>query len=338
MKENLKNSKSFVKVINSLINRQGFYDDLLEISNYNLQQFCVYFGQIIQYYIETRDTNISYPLIDILFKSEHLTFDVTLEEKYNNAIKNGFFTHSCAGVNEDIIIKSGLGTNVNYNDEMYKKLLFLEQETNSNIFFSNNDTYNDKLYFCAPGSKSIHYAMNFCPERLYIGLLKQNSDDILPVMVGESKTDYYKRVLFKKIKDKDNYELLKNISEEVIDYYLMKPPIICFFPIFSDRYTISPYMEYFGIRRIDNFENYIAMNIINPSDFFTKESSIFPDLNHLDNLFMKNTIIPPEDIGIIQIPDHYDLIQLIAKKNGLKQGQYIDYYNGSELETSHKKK
>ena len=97
-------------------------------------------------------------------------------------------------------------------------------------------------------------------------------------------------------------------------------------------------MEYFGIRKIDNFEKYIAMNIINPNDIFTNESSVFHNSNHLDNLFMQNTVIPPEDIGIIQIPDHYDLIQFIAKKSGLKDGEYIDYYNGSKLEISHQKK
>lgn len=52
---------------------------------------------------------------------------------------------------------------------------------------------------------------------------------------------------------------------------------------------------------------------------------------------MLNTLIQPE-IGIIQIPNRYDLIQLIARKNGLSTGEYIRYNDGLKLSSPYHKK
>ncbi len=100
--------------------RDGFYDELLELLDYDLDKFCIYYGQIIQYYIETRDTSISHSLADILFHKDLLETSIPIEEQYHNTIVRGFFTHSCSGNYKDKIRIWGLGNNKIYDEEMYK--------------------------------------------------------------------------------------------------------------------------------------------------------------------------------------------------------------------------
>ncbi len=171
--------------------------------------------------------------------------------------------------------------------------------------------------------------MNYSPERIYLGLLSQYTE-VLPIIVGESKTDYYKRVVLSKIPDGENIPI--DIIDEVISHYLKDPPIICFFPIFSSNYTITPYLDSFGVHKIENVSEYITSRVSKPNDFFTKSPTL-PEVNGLDNLFMLNTNIPAEDIGIVQVPSHYDLVQMIARKKGANNGEFASYVDGSILDS-----
>ena len=41
---------------------------------------------------------------------------------------------------------------------------------------------------------------------------------------------------------------------------------------------------------------------------------------------MIDTVISPEQLGFLFVPDRYDLIQLIAKNKGLNLGEELDYF------------
>ena len=46
---------------------------------------------------------------------------------------------------------------------------------------------------------------------------------------------------------------------------------------------------------------------------------------------MINEIIPSEYLKYIQIPDRYDLIQLISRNRNLQNGDEIDYFTGEQI-------
>ena len=41
---------------------------------------------------------------------------------------------------------------------------------------------------------------------------------------------------------------------------------------------------------------------------------------------MIDTVIPPEQLGIIAVPDYFDLIEYIAKNKNILPGEEFDYF------------
>ena len=75
----------------------------------------------------------------------------------------------------------------------------------------------------------------------------------------------------------------------------------------------------------------VKRNIIEESciqNFFCQEAESDKNFNKLDNLIFINKVIPSELLSVITAPDRFELLQMIAVKNGMDEIPY--FYSGLE--------
>ncbi len=214
--------------IQRLLNDNHFLEKLLEYSCNDIDVFCCYLGDIFVYYSLTNDQNINYSIEELLGKIYGINL-FTLDE----IEQKGFFTHSCNGCMIENIKNNGLGSPLNINPELYAAVNFLEKNLKiTGDYTKQQSGKNDEVYFTSAGASSFGYACNFAPERLFLGILRQERESSIPVTVGESKIDYYRKVLYKKfgknINDEDNFVMINTV---------ISPKDLTFFKV-PDRYDL----------------------------------------------------------------------------------------------------
>lgn len=325
--------KHIVDTLKRLLEQEKFYLDLLQYSCNDIETFCYNLGNIISYYIMTRDIKYDYTAEEVLYKY------ATLEEMDNqttrsNVIDNGFFTHSCNGNMLEMIMKNGLGSTKNFDEKLFSSLNYLENILNCQSYVKQQSGRKDEVYFTSPGVTSVGYACLFSPERLFLGILKQDREDSIPVKVGENKKNYYRRVLNSKFENIS--EEIKEHIEIVLNGYFNSQNAIVFFPISTIINSQNIYFETLHTH-IENLTEYITRNCYHEFDFFTKDIGSNSNTNNMDNLLMINEIVPSEQLRYIQIPDRYDLIQTISKIKKLPLGAEINYFTGKQMQKERQK-
>ena len=265
------------------------------------------------------------------------TKEIDLQSSINYLINNCVFTHSCNGSDLEQIKNHGLGAPIEYDKEVSDALFFLESQAYMNhSYVSIQSGRNDEVYFSSPGAITFNYAIECSPERLFYGILHQDSDLALPIIAGESKKDYYRRVLYSKF-DASNDKIAYCI-EKILDKFFSEQNAIVCFPVKSildhdvyrilirdsDRYHIKDFFNFIVEKCKD--EN----NVFHIQNFFCQESESDKNENKLDNLIFINKIISPELLSTITVPDRFDLLQIIALKNGMSEIPY--FYSGFETE------
>lgn len=310
--------------INELISNEEFILNLLNFSSNNIDVFCTYLGMVYNYYFLSKDKNTNYSIEEIFERYNYLlTSGINLKEKI---IDNGIFTHSCNGNMVEYIKKNGLGNELNKNDELFKALNFLERKLGITGEYTKQQSGRiDEVYFTSPGATSFGYACNFAPERLFLGILRQDLNNSINITYGESKIDYYRKVIYSKFSNSIDEETKKNI-EIVLNGYFQSSNCIISFPVSSVIESNNIYFETVSEKNHINLKEHIESYCNNGYNFFTTNVGSNSNTNNMDNLIMINTVISPEKLGFLLVPDRYDLIQLIAKNKGLKLGEEIDYF------------
>lgn len=194
------------KTIQKLFDTEGFYEELLKY-NSQMDSFYNNLGMIIEYYIITRDKKMH--TVEELMNLISNLYNEWKEKYKENAMNKGFLTHSCNGLSKEKILENGLGHQNNRDKDLESKLTYLEKYLGQSRYLKQQKNTYDEIYLSTPGTSSISYASNYAPERLFLGILSQ--DNPLPIIVGETRLDYYKRVIDEKVKDLDNSENLKKI-------------------------------------------------------------------------------------------------------------------------------
>ena len=230
-----------------------------------------------------------------------------------------------------MIRKNGLGSDLNFNEELYSSVSRLEQKLNTTGTYTKQQSgKKDEVYFTSAGATSFGYACNFAPERLFLGILRQEYDNSIPIRVGESKKDYYRKVIYQKFGENLTDDIMKDI-ETVIDGYFSDSNYIVSFPVDEVISSDNIYFEFVGENKRINLEDHIQANS-GYIDFFTSRIGSNSNSNDMDNLVMINTVVPPEKLRFLRVPDRFDLIQLIALNKGLQQGEKIDYFTFDRVE------
>lgn len=313
--------------IQRLLNDNHFLEKLLEYSCNDIDVFCCYLGDIFVYYSLTNDQNINYSIEELLGKIYGINL-FTLDE----IEQKGFFTHSCNGCMIENIKNNGLGSPLNINPELYAAVNFLEKNLKiTGDYTKQQSGKSDEVYFTSAGASSFGYACNFAPERLFLGILRQERENSIPVTVGESKIDYYRKVLYKKFGKNINDETKKNI-ETVLNGYLGKQNYIISFPVNKIINSDNIYFEVVRDTNKIDLKKYIQENC--SSGFFTSHTGSNSNPNNMDNFVMINTVISPKDLTFFKVPDRYDLIQLIALNKNIHQGEMLDYFSFDKIEKS----
>lgn len=339
-------SKKVANIINHYINDKDLLGELVK-KNKTIIEIKNDIAEIIKYFIMTRDTELDLDIDDIIGRSlaiqnkqqgyykgtDFIKYEYNMNEIKENTNINGFVTHSFNAYIRDKVKQKGLRNNKTKDKQLSEDLLFLESKIGRNKYLDNQNYTNlNEIYIAAPGQASVHYATNMNPERLYLGPLSQERESALPIKVGESKKDYLMRVALEKTKQlpKTDYVDVMNCFKRVIDKLANDQACIGLIPIKSKNYELqaaysSENPENRKYTTVDNYYSPMALNGLYLSNSFGNSGQ----LN--DGVTVGKTI-PGKDIGIVDVPDEYVIMQKIAKEKGLKQGTYIDYFTGHEVD------
>lgn len=346
------NTKKLVKTLNKVFADKKFIYDMVSNCE-NIDQMEYVMGKILAYLIETRDKKIySYKdMQDILDKCEYECPEPKNKKKkesngdalVRNIIDEGFVTHSFNGFNLEKVKKNGLGSDKIYDNELSNELAKLEKDLGVSDFLKEQTNESSEIYYTSPGANSIHYAMKQSPERLFQGPLHQ--DNPLPIKVGETKKDYYMRVVASKINNKEcspeeKQAIMKN-AENVITKFCSKRPQIALIPIDSKNYSLKANFAFDQEESVslkDHLSQQANGNMESwaTTRFFSHCLGGSGD-NNCTNLVSTGVKIPASELGFVSVPDSFELLQIKAKQKGLKQGEKFDLISLEKVEEKEEK-
>lgn len=312
--------------IQELIENKEFMKKLLEFSSNDIDVFCTYLGDIFVYYSLSNDNKLDYSIEEIL--SKRVEIDLYSPEEIK---EKGFFTHSCNGSMIEQIRKNGLGNPINTNEKLYTALSHLEKKLNiTGEYTKQQSGRKDEVYFTSAGATTFGYVCNFAPERLFLGILRQEYENSIPVKVGENKKDYYRKVICQKLGENIS-EDIRNDIETVLDGYFSDSNYVISFKVSDVISSDNIFWEVVGENDRINLDEHIQYNC-SMGNFFTSHIGSNSNPNNMDNFVMINTILLPEKLRFLKVPDRYDLIQLIASNKNLQQGEKIDFFTFKKVQ------
>jgi hypothetical protein len=150
---------------------------------------------------------------------------------------------------------------------------------------------------------------------------------------GESKKDYYMRIITPKINDIGDAALraqLFNSAQFVTDRLFTQMPAFAVIPVSQIKNNLVQNGGAFRKTHIkmnestwaDYMDNFFAGDIsYSGKDGVNNDNNIIS----IGNMVVKNPNIPPKSIGIVSVPDWYDICQLREKMLGTERGQEFKY-------------
>ena len=179
--------------VNKLLKDETFLEELINVSG--LANSAYEISKIIEYYIVSDDKNTNYTfseLKDIIDNFSYDNFD------YSKNMENLILAHATNGYNKSNIKKNGF-TNNDFDKALGEKIEYVENFLGKSTYLvnqrpkqENSENFN-YMFFTLPGSLSVEYSMKISPERLHMGILFQDSPELLPYKVGEGRKSYFKR-------------------------------------------------------------------------------------------------------------------------------------------------
>lgn len=361
----MKKTNDIVNVLKRILSNETFISSIIQdMDKFVWEEIETKLGTVLSYYIATRDSCTSYTYEEIEskyseIKPKRLNPDTQF---YRNIIKEGVLTHSFNGYKKDRVMKYGLNYMENIKDEKTKmeiqearsKLERLESMLGQSSPYTNQvkigtKTYkhtSDEVFFTSPGTKTIEYTCKNSPERLYLGILKQNRGEAEPIVVGETKQTYMLRVLQSKIQrkypDKTSAEYIEalQLAREITEYYCSKRPAFALIDI-NQAKNIPISTIVYRADKLFTLGDWINLQINPPDtpngpgwsnidcvgDFFSKEFGTATEKNNLGDIATISRNIPNEAVkGIIDMPDEFEIKQMFARAKGIKDGDLIDYH------------
>jgi len=339
----MKSIKKLATTLNKIFQDKTFIEEMIKNCD-NLENMQHIMGEILAYYISTRDTKTySYKELLKLIKQEPKPKNMKRNEKVQDAlvrniIDEGVVTHSFNGFNLPMIKKNGLGSDKNYDRVIGTELEKLEKALGTSEFLKNQSRDSSEIYYTSPGSNSIYYAMQQSPERLFHEPLNQGENP-LPVLVGEKKEDYYLRVAIDKINKNFRLEEQPAIIEnarKVITKLCSKRPQIALIPINSKKYVLNA-SNAFAHRTAMPLRDYLELQakgdmFIWAIGTFFAHSSGGKHPSNCSDLVSTKVNVPASELEFISIPDSFEMLQIMAKLKGLQPGEKFDLYSLEKVE------
>ncbi len=347
---NRKETIRITKTLNTIFNNNKFLTDLCNLCNNNYNAVLFSLGDILEYYITSRNTKVlsleEMNIVIGLFKyignnKDYEIINIKDGESpehalRRNIIKDGYMTRTINSYFLKRIKSYGLGNTKNIDLTLNKELDYLESVFGKNQYSTIDTLLHNEFCMSTPGANTFYNAGSSSPKRFFIGILGQDINDLLPMLVGEAKSSYFRRVLLKKIHllqlDKKALKNALKTGDKVIKKLCKSNPSILLIPINSDLYSLKVTKDRNSNYDIMPINDWIFLKLMNesPMKFFARD---FGDANEdLGNIIAYDTIVPFKELGVLSVPDRYEIIQLIAKNKGYKKNTPISYLTGLQIE------
>ncbi len=340
--------KKLAKTINKIFSDKTFLEQMVKDLK-SIHQIQSVMGKILTYYISTRDSKI-YPYEEMcrlafqISEPKNMRRNESVQDAFvRNIIDEGFVTHSFNGFNLSSIKKHGLGSSKNHDSVLGKELAKLERDLGVSEFVKIQSDEPSAIYYTSPGANSIYYAMQQSPERLFHGPLNQGKTP-LPVLVGETKEEYYLRVAVSKINKMYSKEEQKPIIEnakKIIKKLCSQRPQIALIPISSKKYTLNASLAFVRgkpktLKEYLNYQSGGNMAWWATTTFFADcLGGIHP--SNCSNLVSVGVRVPASELQFISIPDSFEIAQLIALQKGLRPGEKFNLYTLEKVNDTQEK-
>lgn len=327
-----RNAKKIANKVNKLLSDSKFLNDL--ISSNDAISISYEISKIIEYYILTNDNecNYTYEEFHEVYNSED-TYNLFQEFDKEAYRKNMILANSSNGYSKKNILKNGF-KNINFDEKLKEELEYVENKLEKSRYIENQSKSNSQedeyLYFTTPGSLVVEYSMKLSPERLYLGILKGINQT--PYILGEGKINYCKRIIERKVKEThiENDEKINIYIEDILNKMCSKNPIINLFP----EKTKNNQIKAWGSSISDEYNPQDLSEFI--YDEFTEGYADFENGGSFGensaNLVTTNTNLRNKDIGIIDIPDWFECLEIKARSKGYKNGEMIDVNTFEKIE------
>ena len=347
----MEKEKSVIQSIETKINEDAFLLSILDKRrNFDSNYLNEMLALTLSYYILTRDNDTSLSIDDIKENFALRNHGIMSHKDIENTIELGYLTHSFNGMEQEYIAKYGF----NYfdklpQDEQRKVLRIrlglkkLESEIGKNIFLTYREEENEasivenELFLTLPGTKTVHYCST-APERFYLGPLGRDSFNYFPMVVGESKTDYVKRILTYRIENmtyKIEPQKLIDIANDVAEFYTKESPSIAFIPI-KDLIDKPVYANHYGEGDGQNLKRFCELMKTRkffPIHAFTSlPGDEYEPQEDKGNLVVLANDIVVSNLEFSKFPDLYNVRQKYLLNKGIPKGTLVDYYSCKEIE------
>ena len=330
-----KMDKKLISNLNKLFHSKKFMESIVEERYYDSTTCYEKMGRVLEYYIITRDENISYTYKEIDEKLNKIVYDQEMED---NVLKNGYVTHSFNGNKKTRVQKYGLAYMEEMDEkekqeiiEMRKALNELEEALGTSHILRYQEQFphdSQSVFFCSPGAKTFHYACKRSPERLYFGPLKNSEQE--DMIVGEKKESFYLRYINSKIdkelsdQSEERIQEIKEIAKKVIHYYCKELPMFAMIDLPKIKDVLTSVYHYNADNAVELEKHIIqATNFGGVYDYFTRSGNDNVEHNNLENLVTLAKYISKDAISLVECMSDYEMRQLYARSKGLKIGEYI---------------
>ena len=351
------NVKKRCQALNKAFGSRKFLERLIKEMG-NIEVVRDYLPRIFQYYFITADHNTQYSFEDInnllcyIYNGNNDYLDEVPKGK-RGGIKNIkksypldklYFFQAFNGIYEESYIKYGLDNIEGLSEEIKEAFATLEKYIEKSHYplagkFSKRET---KSYLTLSPYTAIKYALLCSPERLWcgpIGLFDASDQIGIPIIIGETKVEYIKRLLYEKLAQKnletsfdpDTKKKIENSIEIVSEAFGSMRPRIAIIPEENVNKLKANYGNFIqGITQFSTLEELVES--IKESWRYQIDVS---DLNFSDDhgisVYGK---VPCEKDLIIQLPDYFELAQINAIQKGAKIGDYVFPTDGSIIKHS----
>ena len=180
-----KEQREITKSINDLFNQENFFEKLCDYSQNNLKYVIENLSLIINYYLVTKDSSISYAIEDIIYKAKQIT-------ETNQDIL--FYASNSYYIN--YLKLNGINPYIRFNNLPRINLESLASELSLYPTLINYDY--STIY---SNIKQAIIESFSCPNILFKSILKQPKGQELPLVVGTKETNYYQSILDIRLKN-----------------------------------------------------------------------------------------------------------------------------------------
>lgn len=217
--------KEITKTINALFAKTNFFERLCDYSFNDINQVIKNLSKIINYYLVTQDTRITYSMDILLSKANSVT------ESNPNILfhpSNSFYLnyYKLNGLNPYISIKN------------YPKLDLEKLDREVSLFSTPPDDCYSAIYQDIEPAIIESFS---CPNILFKSILKQPQSKELPAVVGTTETNYYRSILDIRLKNiQSEYpQTYAKIGKKAINGIIGKDSLLVLFPRTTKRHNIS---------------------------------------------------------------------------------------------------